>query len=182
MPARHAAARSVNARMTASYWEIGRRIVGAAQKGRRRMEYGDPLIARLSSDLTARFGRGFSADNRENMRRFYLVSPPLSRGFRDAVSETRGRLTLQEFPDSVWEIGSRRTGAGPHAAVVGLRAAAVGQRRSCPPVCTDGDVDLRFAVATVFGASSVRVPKPIGLRGKPPADGVAEGSARIQHT
>lgn len=132
----HAAARSVNPRMTASYWEIGRRIVGAAQKGRRRVEYGDPLIARLSSDLTARFGRGFSAGNRENMRRFYLVSPPpLSRDFRDAVSEKRGRLTLQEFPDSVWEIGSRRTGAGPHAAVVGLRAAAVGQRRSCPPVC-----------------------------------------------
>lgn len=33
---RHAAARSVNALMTASYWEIGRRIVEAEQRGKRR--------------------------------------------------------------------------------------------------------------------------------------------------
>jgi hypothetical protein len=32
--ARHAAARSVNALMTASYWEIGRRIVEFEQGGR----------------------------------------------------------------------------------------------------------------------------------------------------
>jgi hypothetical protein len=34
--ARQAAARNVNALMTASYWEIGRRIVQAEQKGKRR--------------------------------------------------------------------------------------------------------------------------------------------------
>ena len=34
--ARQAAARNVNALMTASYWEIGRRIVEAEQKGKRR--------------------------------------------------------------------------------------------------------------------------------------------------
>ena len=55
--ARQAAARSVNALMTASYWEIGRRIVEAEQKGRRRAGYGEQLMARLSADLTARFGR-----------------------------------------------------------------------------------------------------------------------------
>lgn len=49
--------------MTASYWEIGRRIVEAEQKGRRRAGYGEQLMARLSADLTARFGRGFSPDN-----------------------------------------------------------------------------------------------------------------------
>lgn len=38
--ARQAAARSINALMTASYWEIGRRIVEAEQKGRRRACYG----------------------------------------------------------------------------------------------------------------------------------------------
>ena len=56
--ARQAAARSVNALMTASYWEIGRRIVEAEQKSKRRAGYGEQLIERLSSDLTARFGRG----------------------------------------------------------------------------------------------------------------------------
>ena len=42
--ARQAAARSVNALMTASYWEIGRRIVEAEQKGRRRAGYGEQLM------------------------------------------------------------------------------------------------------------------------------------------
>ena len=61
--ARQAAARNVNALMTASYWEIGRRIVQAEQKGKRRAGYGEQLIERLSADLTQQFGRGFSARN-----------------------------------------------------------------------------------------------------------------------
>ncbi|MBB5393958.1 MULTISPECIES: YhcG family protein [unclassified Herbaspirillum] len=73
--ARHAAARSVNALMTASYWEIGRRIVEAEQQGRRRAGYGEQLIARLSGDLTARFGRGFSRQNLQQMRSFFLTWP-----------------------------------------------------------------------------------------------------------
>ncbi len=70
--ARQSAARTVNALMTASYWEIGRRIVEAEQKGKRRAGYGEQLIARLSLDLTQEFGRGFSARNLEQMRLFYL--------------------------------------------------------------------------------------------------------------
>ena len=73
--ARQAAARSVNALMTASYWEIGRRIVEAEQKGKRRAGYGEQLMERLSADLTTRFGRGFSPDNLENMRRFFVAYP-----------------------------------------------------------------------------------------------------------
>ena len=73
--ARQAAARSVNALMTASYWEIGRRIVEAEQKGRRRAGYGERLMERLSADLTARFGRGFGVNNLESMRRFFLAYP-----------------------------------------------------------------------------------------------------------
>lgn len=71
--ARRAAARNVNALMTASYWEIGRRIVEAEQKGKRRAGYGEQLIERLSQDLTLRFGRGFSARNLEQMRLFYAT-------------------------------------------------------------------------------------------------------------
>lgn len=70
--ARRAAARSVNALMTASYWEIGRRIVEFEQGGRGRAAYGEALIERLASDLTQRFGRGFSQRNLEQMRQFYL--------------------------------------------------------------------------------------------------------------
>ncbi|VFT34468.1 Uncharacterized conserved protein [Pseudomonas aeruginosa] len=124
--ARQAAARSVNALMTASYWEIGRRIVEAEQQGKRRAGYGEQLIARLSADLTARFGRGFSPDNLENMRRFFAAYP------RPMISEALSRKSGDELPaeifrDSVSEIRPGRAGAGVPAAVVGLRAAAGGQ-------------------------------------------------------
>lgn len=124
--ARQAAARSVNALMTASYWEIGRRIVEAEQQGKRRAGYGEQLIARLSADLTARFGRGFSPDNLENMRRFFAAYPP-AYDFRGTVSEIGRRAACRDFRDSVSEIRPGRAGAGVPAAVVGLRAAAGGQ-------------------------------------------------------
>lgn len=73
--ARAAAARSVNALMTASYWEIGRRIALAEQKGKRRAGYGERLIEGLSADLSAQFGRGFSRQNLQQMRAFYGLWP-----------------------------------------------------------------------------------------------------------
>jgi predicted nuclease of restriction endonuclease-like (RecB) superfamily len=73
--ARSAAARSVNTLMTASYWEIGRRIVEFEQGGKERAEYGEALIKRLADDLTRRFGRGFSRQNLWQMRQFYLCWP-----------------------------------------------------------------------------------------------------------
>ena len=57
--ARSAAARNVNSIMTATYWEIGRRIVMFEQGGEHRAEYGEQLIEQLSGDLTRQFGRGF---------------------------------------------------------------------------------------------------------------------------
>ena len=57
--ARRFSARSVNAVMTATYWEIGRRIVEFEQQGETRAEYGEQLVEQLSRDLTQRFGRGF---------------------------------------------------------------------------------------------------------------------------
>jgi hypothetical protein len=69
--ARRASARAVNAFMTATYWEVGRRIVEFEQGGAKRAGYGEQLLKRLASDLTARLGRGFSVQNIENMRLFY---------------------------------------------------------------------------------------------------------------
>ena len=82
--ARRATARSVNALMTASYWEIGRRIVEAEQQGKRRAGYGEQLIQRLSADLTTQFGRGFSRPNLQQMRSFFLTWP-----IRQTVSSCR---------------------------------------------------------------------------------------------
>ena len=74
--ARDSAARSVNAAMAAAYWLIGHRIVEFEQSGEERAEYGAALIERLAQDLTGRFGRGFSRQNIQNMRLFYLSYPP----------------------------------------------------------------------------------------------------------
>jgi hypothetical protein len=73
---RRASVRAVNALMTATYWEIGHWIVEHEQGGAKRAAYGKALIQHLSSDLTARFGRGFGVDNLELFRSFYLAYPP----------------------------------------------------------------------------------------------------------
>ena len=83
--ARRYAARTVNAILTATYWEIGRRIVEFEQGGESRAEYGSSLMDRLSKDLNLHFGRGFSVDNLESMRLFYLAYPP------SRISETVSR-------------------------------------------------------------------------------------------
>lgn len=75
--ARRIAARSVNALMTATYWEVGHRIVEHEQEGQRRADYGEQLLARLAHDLTARCGRGFSLRNLYLMRAFYLARPEI---------------------------------------------------------------------------------------------------------
>jgi predicted nuclease of restriction endonuclease-like (RecB) superfamily len=73
--ARHTAARTVNAVMTATYWEIGRRIVEFEQQGQERAGYGEQILAKLSQDLTKRFGRGFGVDNLQRFRSFFLSYP-----------------------------------------------------------------------------------------------------------
>ena len=73
--ARRASARTVNAFMTATYWEVGRRIVEFEQGGAKRAGYGEELLARLADDLTTQFGRGFSRQNLQRFRQFYLSQP-----------------------------------------------------------------------------------------------------------
>ena len=58
--------------MTATYWEIGRRVVEEEQRGKQRADYGEQLIVRLAKDLTSRWGRGFGYRNLYQMRQFYI--------------------------------------------------------------------------------------------------------------
>jgi predicted nuclease of restriction endonuclease-like (RecB) superfamily len=77
--ARRRSSRTINAIMTAAYWEMGRRIVEFEQAGQRRAEYGTALLDRLAHDLTARFGRGFARPNLIRFRQFYTAfrNPPI---------------------------------------------------------------------------------------------------------
>ena len=82
--ARDSATRSVNAAMTAAYWLIGHRIIEFEQSGQERATYGTALMERLAADLTQRFGRGFSRQNIQYMRLFYVSYP--SDQIRQALS------------------------------------------------------------------------------------------------
>ncbi len=73
--AQASAVRSVNAIMTAAYWLIGQYIVEFEQAGSKRANYGKEIVKRLATDLSARFGRGFSVSNIWQMRAFYLAWP-----------------------------------------------------------------------------------------------------------
>ena len=65
----------VNKILVKTYWEIGKRIVEFEQSGKERAEYGSGLLDSLSKDLTEKYGRGFSIDNLERMRKFYFIFP-----------------------------------------------------------------------------------------------------------
>lgn len=61
--------------MTATYWEIGRRIVESEMRGENRADYGEQLVEQLASDSTRQFGRGFGRANLWQMRGFYRAWP-----------------------------------------------------------------------------------------------------------
>jgi hypothetical protein len=69
--ARRSAARAVNGILTATYWELGRRVVAHEQGGQARAGYGEELLQRLAADLAGRFGRGFSRQNLQRMPAFF---------------------------------------------------------------------------------------------------------------
>ena len=73
--ARKKTIRQINWIIVETYWEIGKLIVKEEQKGKERAEYGEELLIRLSKDLTRKYGRGFSVDNLEAMRKFYIIYP-----------------------------------------------------------------------------------------------------------
>jgi len=58
-----------------AYWKIGQRIVQVEQQGAIKAAYGTGLLTKLSEDLTRECGPGFSPDNLQRMRRFYLTYP-----------------------------------------------------------------------------------------------------------
>ncbi len=102
--ARRGAARWVNAIVTATYWEIGRRIVEHEQRGKKRAGYGEALIETLAADLTARFKRGFSQTNLKQMREFYLAWPnrqTLSdESGTERSPETHASVSIGTFPSA----------------------------------------------------------------------------------
>ena len=70
--ARNKVIQTVNTTMVHTYFEIGRIIVENEQKGKEKAEYGAETLIYLSQELSEEFGKGFSVDNLQYMRKLYL--------------------------------------------------------------------------------------------------------------
>ena len=108
--ARRASARVVNSLMTATYWEIGRRIVEHEQAGRHRADYGKELIQRLSTSLTARFGRGFGVVQLSLMRQLFLTFP--KGNILQSVIEKSGGLAGQSSDRAILQSPIKKSRIG----------------------------------------------------------------------
>lgn len=73
--AKQRAYKSINDELTLSNWETGKYIVEFEQKGNLKAKYGKKLLDKLSKDLTAIHGTGFSRSNLVYMRLFYIKYP-----------------------------------------------------------------------------------------------------------
>lgn len=99
--ARSNVASVVNTAMVYTYYEIGRYIVEDEQNGDSRASYGKEVLENLSSKLTDKFGKGWSAANLRAMRQFYMVySKTLTTGQQigdENANRWSARLTNQNI-------------------------------------------------------------------------------------
>lgn len=102
--ARQQVLRTVNSTMVFTYFEIGRIIVEEEQNGKSRAEYGKQLLKGLSRELTKEFGKGFSVDNLQNMRKLYLVysiSETVSSISKDVIQKYETASSISKNQDKV---------------------------------------------------------------------------------
>lgn len=95
--------------MVTTYFEIGKMIYENDQKGNKRAKYGEKTLKRLSIQLTTEFGKGFSVDNLENMRKFYLIyskSETVSRKFELSWSHYIFLMKLDKLTRKFYELES----------------------------------------------------------------------------
>jgi hypothetical protein len=98
--ARSSVIRSVNSEMILAYWHIGREIVEHLQQGSARADYGDQLLQNISTQLTNRFGRGFSTTNLRYFRLFYQTYADREPKIREySLCESSPRLKHHEASD-----------------------------------------------------------------------------------
>ena len=99
--ARSMAVRNINQLQVLTNFEVGRRIVEEEQKGASRAAYGKQMLAELAVQLTAEFGRGFSATNLKLMRQFYLCYAPK---IGQTVSDQSSELWKSQIPSDQFAV------------------------------------------------------------------------------
>ena len=98
--ARSAAARNVNSIMTATYWEIGRRIVKSEQGGEHRAEYGEQLIKQLAEDLSRPIWPRIWAMRISGKCGAFYLAWPHDRIFQTLSEESSTPMILNDIRDN----------------------------------------------------------------------------------
>ncbi len=96
--AQRAAYRAVDSILVRRNWLLGRRIAQEELKGEDRAKYGAEVIKKLSGELTARYGKGFTKTNLYSFSQFYKTRPEIfhsASGKFNLLSWTHYRVLLQ---------------------------------------------------------------------------------------
>lgn len=115
--ARSRVARSINTAMVHAYWLIGREIVEVEQHGAERAGYGEGLMKRVATRLSAKFGKGFSLASLKRMKQFYLAFPRGSALVGEGEGKGSTALSLSAGADEA-EKGSATLSLSPRASLL----------------------------------------------------------------
>ncbi|WP_441316684.1 PDDEXK nuclease domain-containing protein [Flavobacterium collinsii] len=98
--------------MTITYFEIGRIIVEEEQNGKDRAAYGKQLLKGLSKQLTEEFGKGFSVESLDRMRKFYQIysisSSPMTKLQNRIPQSLTGELKTKKSQSVTEEFQSQK--------------------------------------------------------------------------
>lgn len=86
-----------NTAMVCTYFEIGKMIVEELQSGEKRAEYGTNLLKIVSKDLIKKDLKGFSVQNLERMRNFYVLYSNSSTELRNSSVFQKSSNELRIF-------------------------------------------------------------------------------------
>ncbi|GHT39565.1 hypothetical protein FACS189437_03280 [Bacteroidia bacterium] len=97
--AKSGVARVANSAMVCTNYLIGKLIVEEYQQGEIRAEYGTNLLQNVSVELTQKLGKGYSVQNLERMRNFFLIYSNSSKELRNCEIFQKSSNSLRIFGD-----------------------------------------------------------------------------------
>jgi len=95
--AKQGVARVANSAMVYTNYLIGKLIVEEYQQGEARAEYGANLLQNVSAELTDKLGKGYSVQNLERMRNFFLIYSKSSKELRNSGVFQKSSNSLRKF-------------------------------------------------------------------------------------
>jgi predicted nuclease of restriction endonuclease-like (RecB) superfamily len=93
--ARSGVAQAVNSAQTLLYWQVGQRVLSEIL-GHKRASYGDEIVATVSRQLNAEYGRGFAAKSLRRMIQFAGAFPD-----REIVAALSRQLSWSHFVEVI---------------------------------------------------------------------------------